>query len=523
MVRSQVIHVLRKDVRHHWPEITIAIALLAIFVWVEPRTWTGFELSPGTQILAAEIGQLVTIAWAFLIVRLVQGESLVGDRQFWLTRPYEWKKLLVEKLIFAVVFVNGPLLIADAVLLKEAGFRPTSFVYQGLWLQLLWVLFLILPAVTLGTITSGIGQAVLVVLDGIACLVAFAALTSGSGVELGQEHSIGNVIGVWVAFGAIVSVIVWQYARRRTMWARALLAGALVAALLIAFLVTPGEKAIARVYPSASAARAPVQFAFDAQKQDWQDTGYAEKGKVDIGIPLNVSGINQDTVIIVNGTSLMIEGPGGKQWNSGWQSGLTLFANYRHTQTDFGIDKAVYDGLKSIPVKARISFALTELREKDSVRIAAQAGEFGVPWNGHCSLAPNAEMVCLFPLATPALLLHVQQQDLTCTPPPKVPPLPEGSTGYAVTAYSNTGRAEFGISPVQVSQLGTWDWGGGWSDQTSFAHRGVCPGTQMEIGRLSEVRSMRTEIVIDPIRLADYELKRGWAGAGGWGFSISLR
>ena len=45
----------------------------------------------------------------------------------------------------------------------------------------------------------------------------------------------------------------------------------------------------------------------------------------------------------------------------------------------------------------------------------------------------------------------------------------------------------------------------------------------MEIGRLSEVRSMRTEIVIDPIRLADYELKRGWAGAGGWGFSISLR
>ena len=329
MVRSQVIHVLRKDVRHHWPEITIAIALLAIFVWVEPRTWTGFELSPGTQILAAEIGQLVTIAWAFLIVRLVQGESLVGDRQFWLTRPYEWKKLLVEKLIFAVVFVNGPLLIADAVLLKEAGFRPTSFVYQGLWLQLLWVLFLILPAVTLGTITSGIGQAVLVVLDGIACLVAFAALTSGSGVELGQEHSIGNVIGVWVAFGR--NCIGHRLAVREAQdYVGPRPAGRGTCGRSTHRLPSDaGRKGNRTVYPSASAARAPVQFAFDAQKQDWQDTGYAEKGKVDIGIPLNVSGINQDTVIIVNGTSLMIEGPGGKQWNSGWQSGLTLFANYR--------------------------------------------------------------------------------------------------------------------------------------------------------------------------------------------------
>lgn len=137
------------------------------------------------------------------------------------------------------------------------------------------------------------------------------------------------------------------------------------------------------------------------------------------------------------------------------------------------------------------------------------------------SLAPDAEMRCFFPLRTPALLIRVQQQDLTCPPPPQAFALPEGSTGYAVTAYSNTPQAEFGITPVQVSRLAEWDWGGGWSGESFLFHLGVCPGTRMDMGTLSEVRSMRTEIEIDGIRLADYELKRGWGGEGEWGFTIS--
>jgi len=32
---------------------------------------------------------------------VVHAESLVGDRQFWITRPYEWKKLLTAKALSA--------------------------------------------------------------------------------------------------------------------------------------------------------------------------------------------------------------------------------------------------------------------------------------------------------------------------------------------------------------------------------------------------------------------------------------
>jgi hypothetical protein len=36
---------------------------------------------------------------------VIHAEALVGDRRFWLTRPYEWKKLLGAKALFLLVFL----------------------------------------------------------------------------------------------------------------------------------------------------------------------------------------------------------------------------------------------------------------------------------------------------------------------------------------------------------------------------------------------------------------------------------
>jgi hypothetical protein len=36
---------------------------------------------------------LLAISWVMLVMRAVHAEGLVGDRQFWLTRPYEWKSV----------------------------------------------------------------------------------------------------------------------------------------------------------------------------------------------------------------------------------------------------------------------------------------------------------------------------------------------------------------------------------------------------------------------------------------------
>ncbi len=98
---KQVSHIFLKDVRRFWPEIVTSIGLLAAFGWNAMRSWVLPEELVGVaggwfeyKFLPGVVYVALPVAWAFLILRVVQAESLVGDRQFWITRPYEWSARL---------------------------------------------------------------------------------------------------------------------------------------------------------------------------------------------------------------------------------------------------------------------------------------------------------------------------------------------------------------------------------------------------------------------------------------------
>ncbi len=109
---KQVLHIFLKDVRHYWRESVASMALVAAFGWNEVRGWriednfavgiSGIGGLFSYRFLSGLVVALVPIAWSFAVVRVIQGESLVGDRQFWLTRPYEWQKLLAAKVLFVL-------------------------------------------------------------------------------------------------------------------------------------------------------------------------------------------------------------------------------------------------------------------------------------------------------------------------------------------------------------------------------------------------------------------------------------
>src|SRR5258708_14838819 len=169
---KQILDIFRKDLRRFWREIAVSVALLATYSWNDARGVAG-ERNVGyagigglisCQLLSGRVVVLLAAAWAFLVVRVVQGEALVGDRQFWVTRPYEWKKLLAAKVLFVVLTIDLPLLFADVFLLAKAGFPPTHYVSGLLWMQLLMGLVLILPTATLATVTAGVGQMILAIL-----------------------------------------------------------------------------------------------------------------------------------------------------------------------------------------------------------------------------------------------------------------------------------------------------------------------------------------------------------------------
>ena len=143
----QILHIFRKDLRHHWPDILLALGILAAYAWNAPAEWHSSD--PRGQILQQMMRSwlpfIVMLAWSFLIARVVLAEPLVGDRQFWVTKPYEWQKLLVTKSVLVVVFINLPLFAMQVLLLSKAGFSPAPHIADLLLVEMWWVILLILP------------------------------------------------------------------------------------------------------------------------------------------------------------------------------------------------------------------------------------------------------------------------------------------------------------------------------------------------------------------------------------------
>jgi len=516
---DQILHVFRKDVRRHWPEIVLSIAILTAFAWNEPSQWMPQRSRESILrvLLHQWLSPMVAIGWLFLIVRVVHGESLVGDRQFWVTRPYQWKKLLIAKVMFIAVSVNLPLFVVQMSLLWKGGFAPARYVRGLLWMQFLWVMLLILPMTTISAVTSGLGQTVLVLLGVLLSLIGLAALSSAIpdiGLPLAQR--IPEWFQPTILLGACVVVILRQYAWRRTLHSRSLLAVA-AAIVLVTMTMTPRQSFDAHAYPQISSGQQlPVQLTFDPVKSTAAGGAQIDKNKVEIQVPLLVSGIERDSVVVVDGMSVEIETPGGLHWNSGWfGSSLSLLPAQTHADAAFRIDRAFFDQVKSSSAKVHISFALTAFQAKETRRITVGGGEFTAPGNAWCSIYPEISgLQCRSPLKSPFLLVTTLSEESTC-------PLQENErTATPGTIFSALNRswgaapAEFGISPVQTFSLPF----SVWRTNQEFRAR-LCPGTPLVFGLPEESQRTRSELTIEGIRLIDYQLKNFWSGGTAFGIA----
>ena len=130
---SQILHIFKKDTRRFWPEILVSSAILFAFVWVFPERWKVHHDQSQffrAQQFLAYLSVLWPVGWALLVARVVQAEATVGADQFWVTRPYDWKKLLVAKVLFIAVWLGGTYLLAESWLLTVAGFHPLA-IFRG--------------------------------------------------------------------------------------------------------------------------------------------------------------------------------------------------------------------------------------------------------------------------------------------------------------------------------------------------------------------------------------------------------
>lgn len=226
---SQTLHIFRKDARGLWPQIAWCLGATAVFgVCGILRADHAHDalLGPVMPVLTV----LLLVSWCSLTGLLVGAEPLLGDRHFWRTRPYSWRCLLASKLLAVVVWILVPKLLADMAVLATHGFSPLAHL-SGLLLSALVVLmFYLIPVTFLAAVSPSpmlFLTVVCVTIPGLFAWNYFLASIFGlyDTAPPSWAADFAALVGISICLGAL---LVWQYARRRTVWVVSLAVAALV-------------------------------------------------------------------------------------------------------------------------------------------------------------------------------------------------------------------------------------------------------------------------------------------------------
>ena len=253
-----LLHIFRKDVRHFYPEILVNVALLVAFAWAAPSAWQGGFSENIGHLIARLLRLLLPLGWLVLISRVIQDEVLVGDRPFWLTRPYRWQLLLVEKACFLLVFLHLPFFLMQCYLLHHAQLAVLPALRHLLQYQGYLAVVFLLPFVAVAVVTASFGQQVLSVLAGVLYLVlSLSLLDGGLGKRMQPPHA--NWIALALGSVVLVAVVITMYAHRPVQQARTVLS-CLPAALMLIVLCLPTRSMVHQAY---AASRSDDALIFD--------------------------------------------------------------------------------------------------------------------------------------------------------------------------------------------------------------------------------------------------------------------
>ncbi|MDR3703021.1 MAG: hypothetical protein P4L56_25470 [Candidatus Sulfopaludibacter sp.] len=235
-----MLHNFRKDARRLWPAALVTWIML--FTLARADRWRG-DWMPSP--LEGWMTMLLTMAWACLAALAALEEPLVGDRNFWTTRPHRWPALLAAKLLFVVIAIHLPSFLADVYILASRGFSPAAYLPDLLWKQLLFFAAITLPSLAIASLVRSFTHFVIA-----AFTIAIAILILNGGFQNFPEftplrYELHHAL-VRILLASAALVVIWiQYARRRIIPARAIaIAAGLAAALVATWLPARAEYAL---------------------------------------------------------------------------------------------------------------------------------------------------------------------------------------------------------------------------------------------------------------------------------------
>jgi hypothetical protein len=488
----QALHILKKDIRYLWIEISVVLVAAGLFAFLGVRQSNFLtRADPGRLVAALFRPFLLLLAWLTLIVRAVYAETLAGDRQFWPTRPYAWKSLLAAKALLMLLFVNLPLAAAQAAIVRAFGFSWSAVLPGLLWTQLLAAVVFELPVAAIAALTTGVVQFLLTLLIACAAWVLLSTqlmsvATAFAGGDWGAIDWTRTYYSLFLISIAAPAILIWQYRTRRTAPARVLAGAAVIVFLVLGvpFSWTTAyaiEARLSRQRVDESSLHAGVWA-----KHQWATRALINRdGSVSLHIPLEVSGVPAGMESRFDGLTVTIEGEGGAVWNKNESPRTEMSVTGQLIALQTTVDGAFYQKVRDQPVRLRGYLYLTLFGNQRESRMAFDKRWRAVPGMGMCmgsggNGAPHF-LGCFSAFRPPSDLLSItfdtgREQWKTVAPvqAPSYSPFP----------------AELSLDPVTPHL----------AYSTSTA-----PLDAATVVSLDPLAHVRAAIAIDGLRLADYE------------------
>ena len=242
---SQVLHILRKDLRHlRWLLVLWAVILITRVVLSAIGAGTAGATFPAMVVfreLSVVLTIVPTLMMALLVARLVHAEPLVGWNAFWLTRPYSSNALLAAKLLFLTTVVVIAPLIADLVTMSTFHAGPRAQLAAApsfLFGHLTWAL----AAGVVAALTPSLAAFVLAIIGSVVAFVVtilllISVVFAVGGGQTGDASMLpdptAGFVGTVVFVASALAVVVYQYRHRRWRIALALACAGLVATVFL--------------------------------------------------------------------------------------------------------------------------------------------------------------------------------------------------------------------------------------------------------------------------------------------------
>lgn len=222
---KQALHIFLKDVRRLWLQIAALMLAIAYFADLDARLPAGNVVNGISTVTIEFI--VAAMVW-FLIARAVHEESPTGEDQFWLTRPYERGSLLLSKVMMVVCVVGVPLFVADGAILSVQSL-PVAGNLGGLVLrQFITAAWLIVPPLTIASVTRSLTEDAMVWVAAIA--IAVAGYFPGTSVP--DFRAVSEKYPIIIAVALLLAALSRQYFTRGTRVSRALIAAAVLLPVL---------------------------------------------------------------------------------------------------------------------------------------------------------------------------------------------------------------------------------------------------------------------------------------------------